>query len=493
MNALPLRRWLGLLSLAVPLTLAACKGDDELIIDPGPDVPCPADPPCNESITVAPDSPALLVNDPAALQSLTLDRVLSALLFAQEDGTTKPEDLLARMFDTMSTAKDALYPRTSPIDSTTTAEQYHCDDADNPAFMGHAPAMCPRAEASLAGSKGLLVPGDPDYFYPVAVINRLDLMSSLVETCGEYRIIYAKTSGKTDPSNRVFLIFEGTLANLNVACTMSCYPVAQFLKRLEAETDPVALGEKLDQLFFSGISSFPPVLGPDGFGGGAYGTGGRVRLSQHMDADWDMRQFIVTHTPDRRALFMPVAVTNNFDPEYFTADGEATAAGKGFVEDFTQTTESLGARDVAHMAMKDNGSYVSGESLQSGLHASNYAAAAQGNDVLYSAIDDRIKGLSLGSGCPAGDPLTSDSILRRATAHSCAGCHAPTAMLGSERAIGCGLTWPDSLNGVHIDESGALSPALKEVFLPRRAQVLSRYLQACDQSAIEADLDGPKH
>jgi hypothetical protein len=37
---------------------------------------------------------------------------------------------------------------------------------------------------------------------------------------------------------------------------------------------------------------------------------------------------------------------------------------------------------------------------------------------------------------------------------------------------------------VHIDENGSLSPALTDVFLPRRASMMTTFLQACDADAI---------
>ena len=56
--------------------------------------------------------------------------------------------------------------------------------------------------------------------------------------------------------------------------------------------------------------------------------------------------------------------------------------------------------------------------------------------------------------------------------------------LGPERSIGCGLTWPDSLGQTHVDEHGQLSPALKEVFLPRRAELMMKILQACTTEGL---------
>ena len=46
------------------------------------------------------------------------------------------------------------------------------------------------------------------------------------------------------------------------------------------------------------------------------------------------------------------------------------------------------------------------------------------------------------------------------------------------------------LGQVHIDEKGNLSPALKELFLPHRAEMLSTFLQSCDEDAIRRNLRG---
>jgi hypothetical protein len=52
------------------------------------------------------------------------------------------------------------------------------------------------------------------------------------------------------------------------------------------------------------------------------------------------------------------------------------------------------------------------------------------------------------------------------------------------------MTWPDSLDPAHVDEHGTLSPALEEVFLPHRAEVLTGMLQACSMNDVRAALNG---
>jgi len=89
----------------------------------------------------------------------------------------------------------------------------------------------------------------------------------------------------------------------------------------------------------------------------------------------------------------------------------------------------------------------------------------------------------------ADHPLLPEHLVQRVSMLSCAGCHAPEQYLGSIRAMGCGQTWPNVAQRAHIDEFGMLSPALTESFLPRRADVMSMYLQACDIAAIQSNLE----
>lgn len=459
--------------------------DEEPVFDPNPQ-----DVKCDDSISVSSNSRALIVRDPAVLEAFTLDRVLTQIItrFGAAQPVTSGE-LLKRLFDTQNTAAGGAF-----------ADNIHCDSPENKAFK-NAPAVgCPRAEGALAKSEGLFTPGHPDYFYPVALVNRSDLITKMPLTCGEYRIVFAKWSGRTDPNNRVFLIFEGALQNPFQGDVMSCWSVAKFWSDLQGVSDPAILKDRLEQFYFEGLSGFQPVIDPIHFSLKApddegYGhQSGQVRMSQHMQDPWDMREFRLGI--DENGLggppmrFVPATVKNNpipglFDPTVDLPNGDAFRSQFPYNE-----TQDLAAADLKHIRMGTANMYNAGESSLEGEAETNYLDRVlnSGDTLLFDAIDTVLAQGNFGASCPPDDPLNAEAILSRASVVTCAGCHAPAKFLGPERKIGCGLVWPSTMGEVHIDEKGALSEALTDVFLPRRAEVLQTFVQACDMAAISANL-----
>src|SRR5450432_229410 len=75
-----------------------------------------------------------------------------------------------------------------------------------------------------------------------------------------------------------------------------------------------------------------------------------------------------------------------------------------------------------------------------------------------------------------GGGLSVDNVLDRATTQTCAGCHQLSS--GVNLGPGVGPLWPASNGFTQISEQQTLSPAIKNVFLPHRAQVLSDFLLA---------------
>jgi hypothetical protein len=494
-------RWSPVMALAAVL-FAGCAGPEPSLIGTHP--PDPTDPglfppeddppvprikvPCEPTLSVRSDGPALLVRDPAVLSSFTLERVLKQIITFSGTQGMSPEELLRRMFDTENTASSGVFP-----------DNAHCDNLDNSAFQNGPAIDCPRAEGKLATSTGLFVPGDPDYFAPVAVVNRFDLAPSTGKTCGEYRIVFAKSSGRSDPNDRVFLTFEGALKNPHDGDVLGCHPVAKAWAALEKETDGAKIAARLEEFYFTGLSGFLPLVHPEHFGqvttgsDGNSNSHGQVRVSQRMQDPWEMREFlIVVAKPGDSGppiFFTPVTVKNSPVPALFNPANQ-TKDALIFRDLFAQMdADALAAPDVAHIRMRTHISFNAGESAVSGPAGADYAAQVQSGDsaAFMKEITTYINSPSA-TVCPPGEALTATDIVNRATTQTCAGCHAPQNFLGPERKIGCGLTFPSALGQAHIDENGALSPALTDVFLPHRASVMSTFVKGCDIEAIDKNL-----
>jgi hypothetical protein len=453
----------------------------------------PETPACDATITVSETGNALVVTDPAVLSRFSLDRVLGQIIdLAAGSGAAgwTPDEALRRMFDTQNDAANAVFPGNA-----------HCDDADNKAFKNGPAVDCPRAEGTLASSDGLFIPGDPDYFAPVALVNRFDLMPQSLSTCGEHRIVYAKWSGRTDPADRLFVIFEGIIPNPWPGHLMGCRAVAEAWGSLDKETDPEVIGQKLEELYFNGIGTLMPLVHPNHFGitgneDDPYGSSkGQVRVSQRMQDPWEMREYRLMVSSDAQntsfVSFEPSTVKNNPRPELFNLT-TSTEKAVGFREEFlNKDLWNLAQKDFRHIRMQTSNMHNGGESAVSGDADVSYLSQATGvaGQDFVSRVGTMLESMQLGQDCPPEDPLDAQAIVNRASMLTCAGCHAPEKFLGPERRIGCGLTWPSTLGEVHIDETGTLSPALKEVFLPRRANVLETYLQACDETTIHENLE----
>jgi hypothetical protein len=476
-------------------------GDPPVITQPEPedepaDYPsCTQIPACDSSIHVDSKGPALMITDPEVLAKVPLKRVMEQLV-ASSEAPYSALDATRRLFDTMNSTEYGQFD-----------DARHCDDG-----IPRAPApsaidsfTCPRAEGKLAFSSHLLEDGHPDSFIPVAIVNRFDLTPLNAKRCGQYRIIYAKRSGLTDPTNRLFLIFEPALMNPN-RCLEACRPIAEDWQALEgASTAEIA--DFVEAFFFEGIHGFAPMIHPSGFGpekeeddgGGSYGgdfedqdEGGQIRLGMQMDAMWGWRELRYEVSPLTGDFdFVPTTVKNNPVASLFTPENAGSAAYKIIVDD---SFPSLVAGELDAIQVFVPRDFDGVESMLAGEKKNDYYSAAtqNGDTTFIQLLDDAIAKTSINADCPPGDPLDGEAILDRATTQSCAGCHAPSKLIGPDRSIGCGLTWPDTLGEVHVNEKSEISPALKDVFLPHRARVLETFLQACDLDAMFDNLQTGK-
>jgi len=257
--------------------------------------------------------------------------------------------------------------------------------------------------------------------------------------------------------------------------------------------------ERLRADRFDGIPGFKPAVHPLHYGLDAVDQGyggsepGQIRVSMHMEDPWDMREMHVGSGLNAKSpAFLPATVKNN-PPAYmlYPISQQNPGMGQFFRDQLVwNNLPTLSAKELKSVQMFISPELNGLESTLAGDKKNDYfSAAVSGGDLTFvDLMQSQIDSQGLNAGCPEADPFDAEAALRRANALSCAGCHAPKDFLGEDRSIGCGLTWPDSIGQSHVTEEGELSPALQEVFLPRRAEVLQTFLQACDLEAILGDL-----
>lgn len=125
----------------------------------------------------------------------------------------------------------------------------------------------------------------------------------------------------------------------------------------------------------------------------------------------------------------------------------------------------------------------------SGLHQFENDYLAHFNGEHWSPFGMDIQMALQGHHNADGSPLTVENILARATAMTCAGCHAPDSFLSNFRGQigvlelpdGTWINeWPLSHDFVHINEHGELSPGMLEVFLPARQALFEGMVRDLD-------------
>jgi hypothetical protein len=355
----------------------------------------------------------------------------------------------------------------------------HCNDeiTDGVATMNAFQFDCPRAEGKLVGTNP--TNGTPDSFQPIALVNRFDLATDPRKggtDCGEYRIVYGKTSGMTVNTNRLMLIFEGVLPNPspNGMDLSGCRPVAQFWADLSSVTDPTDRTNRLKTFFFTGLPGFEPVVKASHYGFATPNATGQIRSNLFMQFNWVLREY-------------RLAIVNNFlKVQAVPAKGQPAGLlfdetnphpkGAGFRTSFLDVVGSLAVNDLNGFSSNGlSGNFDAGDGDQQQATKSNYGADFANSPNFAAAIQQKLTAI--------GSSLTPQQIVDREMAMSCAGCH----QLSNGKNLGGGLAWPSSLGFVHVSEAQretspeglarfVISPALTNVFLPRRKAVLEAFL-----------------
>jgi hypothetical protein len=428
-------------------------------------------------------SKSLFVTDAAALAEFPFERVMKRIAATGSTTGQTGLEVYQQLFDTLN---DSAHAVTSGP---------HCDDVLTngvPSINGF-PIQCPRQEGILASSTTPFTSGDPDSFVPLGLVNRFDLAPTDGTNCGEYRIVYGKISAQATFRNRTLIIFEAKLPNPFPEVGLAgCLPVALFWDELTNVPDDATRASLLSEFYFEGLpgffgGGFSPVVDARNYGIGRGPDTGQIRTNMFMNVvggqEWELREFRLTQKCRGRSAHCSLVAENTFVQNnpfgglFGGTDDQSTA----LQQEFVQQVPTLAANAIPLIAMTTPATFNAGESLEQDT-TNDYAARAASNASLASAVNQELAAIGR-------TDLTAQNIFDRATTQSCAGCH----QVAVSRSLGAGLTWPATNGFTQINESSKLSPALTDVFLPFRAQVLTNYLDTtlgCVPDVVNPGDDG---
>jgi hypothetical protein len=478
--------------------LSACEGMPSEVGGSGPETPVP---PHSDrtGIGMLPPKPrpeeaplsapidirrSLAVTEKSILARFGGRRVFSKLVADNAGAGFTPEQLFRQLWDTQNPAPGQPDLPGMP----------HCTDNAN--TLNGFPYVCRPSEGGQARPDSVI---NLDSYAAVGLYNRFDLAPADGSNCGEYRIVLARLP--SSPGNRNFINFEAVLPNPTPELGLEgCRPVASFWGGLSSEADPVARADKLESFYFTGLPGFEPVVDMNHYGNNPNGLG-QVRTNQLLrggpDAPpvpWMMREFKLVSDcaslPSCTLKFVPATVkTNPFGGLFNPASTDARAPD--FQSHFLTQVEGLALNDLNRFnyGVPDRFNAGQNDSQTPGVVDDYLAQFGPGPSPFHQAIGQELARI--------GSTLTPRDIVARAQALSCGGCH----QRNSGRPVGGGLTWPASANFVHSTEHDdpadpgrfAISPALRDQFLPLRKTVLESFLQTSPQDArfVSQSIRGP--
>jgi hypothetical protein len=415
------------------------------------------------------------VTDQALLTGFSLQRVLDQLTHQAATPTTSL-GLYQQWWDTQHTAAQK------------TTNGPHCDDETTGGLPSHDgfPWQCPRNEADLDTTNPFDSAGNA-FVFPIGVFNRFDLAPTDGSNCGEYRIVFGNTR------SRNLVIFEAVLPNPSPTCGIdACRPVADLWASLsDAGRTVTDVRARLEQLYFTGLPGFEPVVHINHYGV----NGGQIRSNQFQSGSlaqqlWLLHEFKLGKVCTAgvcSVVITPTTVKTNPGTQLFS-DATTDSRKATFQSEFVGQVANLAVNDINGFGMVIPDNVNSGQShsqsfdtgLESPTITNNYGAVFSPTGAFAHAIQTKLTQI--------GSTLTPAQIVARATTQSCGGCHE----FSNNQSLGGGLTWPSSGTFVQVSETGSeqggfgpafpISPALKNVFLPHRRDVLASFIARAPSS-----------
>jgi hypothetical protein len=425
---------------------------------------------------------SIFVTDVAILKLFTFDELMEQLASESKHKKVTKEQLFQQWWDSANSKSTFDLPFSGP----------NCDSGQFNTF----PYTCPRNEGQQV-TMNAYGPSTPVTYSAIALSNRFDLTTppeKAGKDCGEYRIVFERNSGNTNPLDRDLIIFEAVLPNPHPEphSLKGCRPIQDFWESLsDPKLSAAERGKMLHDFYYNGLSKHhvEPVVKATHYGSATSSADGQIRTNQFMAGTnpqtWMLRQFHVVE--DSQGIkVLPVPDATNAPASLFD-ETINQPLGPGFRTQFltqiralTPTGNCNSTNLVNCISLETPSQDDDGESIEGGPGgpptAMNYAAAFANSPTFRAAIQ-----ANLG----AGSTLTPDNIIARAQTQTCAGCH----QLSANADLGTGLTWPASLGFTQerlappLDTTSPdgpryqISPALQNFFLPFRKHVIETFLQ----------------
>lgn len=343
------------------------------------------------------------------------------------------------------------------------ASAIHCGDelTDGAPSLNGYPLRCDRQERFQFDNLGR--------WFPTAVVNRLDLAPLDGAHCGQQRVIFANNA-----NGRMFVIFEAQIPNPHPECGLdACRPIADFWAGMSSISDPKERSEKLLGAFTTGVpellaAGFGPFLSVTNM---SVGTGS-IRTNNFDDGQWTLRQFRLLSDPLGQTRVVPFPVSDAPHGALWD-DTTSFPAGARCRQNFEDAIPQLLPDNPAEMGFVVNAECLDAESPNDDTNQNYPFHLGNGSGAFRNALEARL----------VGTGLTPEDIATRARfSGSCIGCHEEATGVG----LGHGVRSPVSNGFVHVDEQNletcggapcfTISPALKQVFLPRRLTALNALL-----------------
>jgi hypothetical protein len=347
----------------------------------------------------------------------------------------------------------------------------HCDDVSPPlpptsilsftalSTLNNFPYRCPRLEEAEATNDPFAneVDTSPNAYGPIAFSNRFDLISP-PNDCGEYRIVFARNSGRSDPLNRNLIIFEARVPNPKPSDGINgCRPILDFWHGL---SDPaigaVARGTRLRDFYLNGLpgAGVGPIVDIAHY---TIGTG-QIRTNQFMlndkdprlaspPFDWSLREFKALKE-NGTLVIIPDSVKTNPGNDLFKAGSTDVRIGSLNQDIRAQLKSILGAAgpgkgvgDVNSIGFGTTGLGVNAfESDESNRPLGDIVDAYAPGGVENPALKSNIQAvLTLD-----GSTLVPLNVVNRLRTQTCAGCHEYS---DNDHGLGGQAIWPNKALG----------------------------------------------